>query len=244
MLSGAALLTLTSGVLGTKPALAADDSCNFNTKFAELRAIQADTSRGYLDAIRAELEVRKTILKGILDCALGDVKNRKDELQNIAPDFDGSNVKINIGQTLDASVSYYTKEQQIVDSLGIKGTKEVARDIAAWRDTNLNPAASREDDLLLWTADQPLFAKTAARFAQISPVVLSLSLINQKDVQAALADAETSFTTAQQGNDAAKTALLNQDLNASELIKASLEPLSSIYKKFLEISDMLKKIVP
>jgi hypothetical protein len=244
ILSLGAILAVTATLAGATPALAAEDSCNFSDKFADLRGVQADTDRDYISAIRAELDIRKSILKGVIDCALEDVKDRKDKLQGIAPAFDNSTVKTNISQALDESAEYYNQQKEAVDSLGIKGTKDVARDIASFREGTFNPAAEREDDLLLWTANQPLFSKTASRFSEIRPIVLSLSLINRKEINEKFNEAEEVFKEAQENNEAAKMALLSQDMKASDLIKASLQPLSSIYKKFLEISDSLNKIVP
>jgi hypothetical protein len=220
------------------------DPCSFASKFAQLRAIQADGSQDYIDAIRSQLAVRKSILKSVIDCALKDVTARKTALDNVAPELKDAKVSERIAQGLDQSADFYATKRGIIDNLGIKGTQDVAREIANWRASNYAPIASQEDSLLLWSKNQPLFDRAASRLDQLKPVVLSLKLVNQDDLQSQFKAAESDLKKAEDENQAAKAAIENGDASAPETIKSSLEPLSTMYKKFLDLSDALKKLVP
>jgi hypothetical protein len=227
----------------TKPPTA-PDPCSFVSKFAELRAIQADSSQDYIQAIRAQLAVRKAILRGAIDCALKDVTLHKAALDNAAPDIKDSKAEDEVAKGLEDSIDYYSAKRSSIDNLGIKGTQDVAREIADWRTYHYNPLISQEDSLLLWNKNQPLFDKASNRFNQLKPIVLSLSLVNQEDIQKKFQDAEVNLKDAVTKNEAAKEAIETGDPDALMAIKSSLEPLSSLYKKFVDLSDAVKKLVP
>ncbi len=221
----------------------AQDPCSFAPKFARLRAIQADGDQDYISAIRAQLDVRKSILRAAIDCAMKDVTVRKAALDTISPELKDSKAQSEIAKGLNDSIDYYAAKRTMIDNLGIKGTQDVAREISDWRTSHYNPLISEEDNLLLWSKNQALFDKAENRADQIKPIVLSLKLVNQDDIQKNFSDAEDKLKEAQDKNDAAKEAILKGD-DASGDIKSSLEPLAVVYKKFLDLSDALKKFVP
>lgn len=239
LLALVALLTLPSVTR------AADDSaCSFGAKFARLRAVQEDGTQDYITAIKTQLGLRKSILRGILGCALADVHAREDRLSNIPPDMRDPDLQKSILKGLQSAEDYYNTELAQIDDLGIKGTQDMARDIAAWRLYTYAPLAARQDSYELWMQNQPFFSKTEIRFAQIRPVVLSLAVLNHDEIQNAFKEAEDKFSEAKDANTKAKEALDNGDDNAPALVKSSLVPLADIYKSFMALSDRIKKIVP
>ncbi len=243
-LTAAALLF---GLLAAATARAADapstlNPCDFKPLFDKLHAIQSNGDQDYLEAIRAQLQVRKALLRSVIDCALEDLKHRKETLKTIR--FDDPRTLEDIARSLDASEEFYARKREAVGDLGIRGTQDLAQELASWRASNYVPLMAREDALLLWSQDQSLFSKAEARFDQVRPVVMSLKLISNDGIQATFKDAEKAFAEAKTKNEAAKAAIQKGDPAANALVRRSLEPLSGIYKMFLELSDEIKKIVP
>lgn len=225
-------------------ARAADTTCSFASKIDLLRSIQADGDRDYMEAIKAQLAVRKDILKSTVDCAAKDLKTRQERFQKLPEEARKSTVGREIERDLEASEHFYAAKRRLVDGLGIKGTQDTARDIATWRNTNYRSTAERQDAFTVWLSNQELFIKTESRFSQIRPVVLSLKLLDRKDIEKTFTEAEKEFAGAKAKNEEAKKAIEESRGDASTLIKASLEPLASIYKKFFDVSEAVKKIVP
>lgn len=240
-----ALVFLLVALVLPQGAKAADEpNCLFGPRLERLKAIQADGSQNYIDAIRAQLEVRKSLLRSAIDCGLKEIRLRQEKLKAVPADLQDSKIQKEISVGLNDTIDYYSNQRDSIDNLGIKGTQDLAKDIAAWRASNYAPLAERQDSFLVWSENQQLFSKAESRFSQIRPVVLSLSILDQDKIKSSFKEAEDSFDKAEDANRKAKEALEQGDRQAPELVKSSLEPLSDIYKKFLDISDQIKKIVP
>lgn len=230
--------------LPLKTVMAAEDVCDFQARFEQLRAIQVDGSRDYIEAIRAQLKVRKEILRNVIDCALKEVRARQENFKKLPAEYQQSDTGKTIAKDLEDSAGFYAEKKKSIDNLGIKGTQDLARDIAFWRSHNYKPITEKQDNYWLWSSNQNLFQKTAARFAQIKPAVISVTLLDNEEVAAAWKEAEKKFEEASEKNAAAKVAFQMDPEKAPILIKASLEPLAEIYKKFMEVSEAIKKSVP
>lgn len=222
----------------------AGPDCSYESRFQKLHAIQTDGTYNYVDGIRAQLEVRKSILFSIIDCAMLNVEKRREELKKTAPEFQNSKVQNDIARGLTDAANYYAYKRTIVPDLGIQGTQDLAAEILAWRAGTYAPLASRQDNFEIWAQNQPLFAKTGTRFSMISPIILSLAVLNRDDIQKSFESAQMTFNWAEDLNAKARAALDQGDPEAGPLIKSSLASLSDVYKKFMEISGQVKKIVP
>ncbi len=234
------------GLAGAAPfaarAAAAPD-CYFRPRLEELRAIQADGTLNYIDAIRAQLAIRKSLLNSAIDCAILDAQNRQKELASVPAAFQSSSISQSIQKQLGDTLDFYSSEQKLVDSLGIKGTQDVAQEVADWRAGTYAPLAAREDNFILWTENQPLFDKTEARLNQIKPLIFSLTIL-PGSLQSAWNDTQDAWTAAQSDNASAEDALRNGDPAAGHLIQSSLQSLAGIYKNLFGISDQIKNLVP
>jgi hypothetical protein len=236
----AAILALS---LPLREVRAAEDTCDFQPKFDALRSIQVDAARDYIEAIKAQLRVRKDLLKAVVDCASKEIRQRQNDLKQLPPEYQNSPTAQSISKDLDAAAAFYGDKRKSIDNLGIKGTQDLAKDISFWRSHNYKAVTDRQDNFELWANNQSLFQKTTARFAQMRPVVLSVTLIDHQDIAAEWKSAEDQFKDAEDKNRAAKDALENNPEAAPDLIKSSLENLSQIYKKFMKVADDIKGTV-
>ena len=223
---------------------AAADPCIFGPKIEVLKSIQSDPNLDSMDAQKAELAIRRDILLSVIQCGQKEVAERQKELETVPAEFKQSKVHDDIFAGLKDMGGYYRSKEMLVEGLGIKGTQDLAREIAYWRSRKYLPLTERESNFILWTQAQPLFTKARARFAQIRPVILSLSILNYDDARTKFSEAELEFEAAERKNEEAKAILDEGKRDALPMIKESLEPLASIYKKFFEVSESVKKLVP
>lgn len=204
-------------------------------------------SDGSINAIKDELTIRKEMLRQIIVCAKEDVTI----LQKNVKDLSSDDKEIILAQKriveeLQKAISFYDSQEKFIDSIGLKGSKDIAKNIKDWRIYSYNPLAGNAGNLIMWNKNQPLFNAAEKRLEQISQMVKSLKLIEEEEIAKSFESGSQQLSEALKLNTAARNSLVNgaQNEEVSTNIKKSLEILADTYKTFFELSESVKKILP
>ncbi|MCR4328074.1 MAG: hypothetical protein NUV53_00975 [Patescibacteria group bacterium] len=217
-------------------------SCVVDTKvFDALRKFSNSNSQ---DAIREELEVRRSAIFSILDCL-------DEEVQRLRTDMEGIHVNDTTMQTVyehliislnDAS-RYYQTEREYIATAGIQGSKDIARDVREWRMNTFLPQQERIRMFIAWANNKRFMDIASNRLQELRRNVQLLKIIDQTGIQALFEESASHFQTAQGFNAQAGSALINGS-NPSSFIKYSLDALAITYQTFIKLSDSINVILP
>lgn len=192
-----------------------------------------------------ELSLRKALLKRVLTCAKNDAQSLQANLNALQID-DAKDLQGRLSDKLNDAINYYDIELAKVGSLGIAGTQVIARESLAWRTSNYVPLAGQIANVILWSKNQNLFAAAKARLDQTARVVAFFeSGAQNAALENALAAAESAYNAAADANADARSALVqfippDQSL---DLVKHSLDLLSTTYQKFLDLSTVIQSLL-
>ncbi len=224
---------------GAPPAFATQNTWQFEPQLTALQDLLANPKNDALEAIRAELALRKSILGNILDCSIGEIQGIKATLHVLSSGNPDITDLINrFSNKLDEAAAYYTSQKSAVGDLGIWGSKDMARTIAERRDSYLNPLTQGVAQFAIWAKNQDLFRVAENRLGQIQTTVKILKLIDNQEMSGRVEKAKDSFANAKAFNEEARQTLLRMDIsdNSLTLIKNSLEALAETYANFFEVS--------
>jgi hypothetical protein len=210
---------------------------------AEARKKNDGTSAG----IKGELAVRKTVLKDTIDCSSQEVKTLQASVKALDPkDEDILTVRDRFASRLQDAIDHYAELTGKIDDLGLRGSRDMARNLIDWRTGSYLPIADEAGNVVIWTRNQPLFDTAQNRLNQIGQTLRTLKLFESDDVKALYEKSQANLEKALELNAIARSALV-EDLPAevtTPKIKASLEGLSATYKNFFELSEAAKKLLP
>jgi len=213
----------------------------------QITAIQNDPSLDASDEIKQELAVRKQLVGVTIICAQQEVQVLQTNLQNVSVESDMRSLQSQMMGDLNESDDFYNTELTKLSVVGIAGTKAIAQEVLAWRANTFIPLNEDINDLVLWNQNQDLFNTAQTRMTQTQQAVSYLEgVAPDADLQAAFNAAQSSFSTAQSENAAAKASLLG-NLSPNQtyaLIKQSLASLSDTYDNFSTVSALIKKNLP
>lgn len=233
-------------VVSPATASTTDPSCQFQDYAKALDEALKNPPKDYMEAIRAELKIRKDWLRAVLNCSSFETKKIQGALRETSiSDPDLSKLK---GQTLgqlDDIAKYYEMQMSRVNDQGLRGVKDAARAIRDWREGNYLPTSERAANIMLWNKNQDVFRAARTRFDSIGQSIHKLKLMDQDEIKDKYAAAETSLKQAEQLNADSKTSLLRSNSDTTtETIKKSLDNLAETYKSFIDLSETIKKLLP
>jgi len=213
----------------------------------QVSAIENDPTLSYSDEIKAELAVRKQLLRTTLACAHDEAAALQASLTAITPTGDIANLQSQLSGKLNDAANFYDIELAKLDGAGIAGSEAIAKETLAYRSGSYEPLAGEVNNFILWSGNQGLFATAQARMSQTSRAVSFLeSASPDSDLQNAFAAAKASFNDATNQNQAAENALV-QSLPADQslnLIQQSLASLADTYQQFFTVSNLIKTLLP
>jgi cellobiose-specific phosphotransferase system component IIA len=242
------LITLTQGIFFPVARAANTPECDLQTLATKLETVRKNESGApYLELIKQELLVRKEMLAKTISCADYEAASLEKSLNDISSNSDRvKSLRNQLARRLAEARSYYALQSQKIESLGLRGSQDMARDIREWR---LNTYAALEQKIavfLLWAANQDLLDTAGNRFHQISQAVRNLKLTESEDVRKALEAAEQSLEQAKKIHQDAEIELDAFDVSKDSLpmVKDALTALSETYEKFLEVSKAVTTVIP
>lgn len=221
------------------------ESCNLNQeKFAELEAIQNNFELEPLARIRAELTIRKSLLKDVVDCANEEILVLKSEFGVVKTTHaDVLTLKNQFSGWFSNVINYYAIQKAGIDDLGLQGSKDFAKSFSAWREGNFKPTAKIVSNFIVWAGNQDFIALAQSRINQVRRGIEILGLTLNEEMRNGLAGVEAEFQKTNTLNGKAREALRAYGPTDDSLItiRASLESLSAVYKKLFELVEKINK---
>jgi hypothetical protein len=212
-----------------------------------ISAIQTDSTLSYNAELSKENAARKALLNRVITCAQNEVGSLQQGLQAVSPaDASIKDIQSGLVGQLNDVANYYGIEQGKVAGVGLSGSQQIAKDILAWRSSDLLPLEARISGFILWSKNQALFDAAAARMAQAGRVVSFLSSTNNADLASAYASAQASFQKAQDENAAAKNALA-QSQPADQValfVQQSLQSMADAYQDLFTVGNIVQGLAP
>lgn len=197
--------------------------------------------------LKDDLRIRKELLKNIIDCARTQNETLTKEVEDLSiTDSAIKQIQKNIATDLRRNDEFYRLQKEKIEGLGLYGTKELARTIKQWREANDTPTNKTANNLILWHQNQSLFFAAQKRFELIEQTVLALNSIKNQDIQDAFSQTKEFFEKARVENNEVRIKLTNNtDPDETvDAIKKSLKSLSQTYRKFLDVGDAIKIVIP
>jgi hypothetical protein len=235
-------------LLTVKTLAAAEQTCVLSKeKFDELKSIQNNPAFDYAQEIKAELDLRKNLLRETVGCAVKDAENIKSSLDSAAvSDADTKKLKDELSGKLGDAINYYELQRLKIDDLGLQGSRDFSRSLKDWRDGNYTTVAELASNLIIWSRNQDIIKTTQNRINQINQTVYVLKLVDNEEIQNLWEEASANFKKALDFNGQAGESLRRFDSpdKSLEEIKSSLDALADTYKKFFELSDVISKMLP
>ncbi|MEN9341758.1 MAG: hypothetical protein RIQ54_14 [Candidatus Parcubacteria bacterium] len=197
--------------------------------------------------LKDDLRIRKELLKNIIDCARTQNEMLKKEVEDLAvTDPEIKQIQKNITTDLQRNNEFYRLQKEKVEGLGLYGTKELARTLKQWREANYVATSKIANNLILWHQNQSLFSAAQKRFELIEQTVRALNSINNQDIQDVFSETQELFEQAQKENSQARAKLI-QSTDPDEtvdIMRKSLKVLAQTYRKFLDVGDAIKTVIP
>ncbi len=231
---------------GTVSAQTTGTGCDFTGYLKDLGAVKNSTSTDYIANIRLELNIRKDLLKKIIDCSISEVEALQGDLDSSKPtDQESEKIQSKLASELDQATSYYKTQTESISNLGILGSKNLAKKLIDWRSSNFSYLASRVRNFITWTNNQDIMTIADIRFGQIQRSI-SVFNIKDKNVDSILVEAKRNLETSKKLNGEIKESFweFTPTSDPLELIKGSLQSLALTYKNFLDLNESIKKILP
>ncbi|TSC60594.1 MAG: hypothetical protein LiPW15_472 [Parcubacteria group bacterium LiPW_15] len=225
------------------PAFAAEKTCDLSGEYKSF-ALAVQNPSYSQEGIQKELSARASLLSVAIGCAREDVIDLKNQILTDDNTSDSANqIKERVVESLDEAIRFYDMKKDSIKDQGIQGTKDLAREIKVWRDSNYDQLSGRVKNFMLWSSNQSLFEKASDRLSQSQLVVTSLKVLENEDSEKVYYDAKLKLETAQKLNGEAGAAIARGASSEETfgMIKNSLEALSNTYKNFFEISGKLNK---
>ncbi len=222
-------------------------NCTFEDDFAHLDKIKNNPSADYLANVRAELAVRKEILRKIVACGAREVELLKEKVTTTTlEDKTHEGLKNKFLTQLDESTKYYETSGSRIDTLGLRGSQELARSLREWRTHTYDSLAEEALNFLIWEKNQNIFKTARNRFAEIGKAIESLKIADTEDIHKLFEEAKGDLEAAEVLNRSVKQSLESFDSSQETflLTKQSLEALSKTYQKFFDLSQTVQKVVP
>lgn len=224
----------------------AAEVCDFGTKVDELKDAQEQSISGRQQDVLKELNIRKDILKITITCLKKDVQGLNETLTQIKTSSPEVKAFTDwIRRQIEANTSYYNYKGTQIDILGLKGAKDMAKELLDRRTQIDQPLNDLAISVLDWTNSQPLFEAGGKRMTDIKKTLGAFELPRNHEITLLEKEAEEIFNTATTKNKKAWEYLTTQRIEEGKTeTKTSLETLGDAYTVLLKISEVSKKTLP
>lgn len=239
---------------------AAQSACDIGSQFQGFKAAAvkeepsatsteglASSTEEEKDGIDPELIARQELLGQILSCAKRDVDRLLSAVDDIALTSVGAkDLQANITERLERALEKIDSLQKRVDdATTIDETKEIARDLGAWRKDVYVGLTENAGLFIVWANGETLLEKAENRIFQVRQTLKSLKLQDQVEIQRLFEQAKVQSLHAEENHLKAKQGI--ERFSRSEeivgYIRASLDDLHGFYGTLLNLSTIVAKTV-
>lgn len=241
----AAIMSVAAFSFFAKGHALAETGCNLTPEqFEQLKNLQSGSVPDDRGKIREELNLRKSLLKSVVDCAINETESLKESFSAIKiSDEETRSLQNQFLPWFSDMLNYYDLQKGLIGDLGLQGSKEFAKNFQTWRAGNFKPTAKLVADFILWSQNQELMQIAENRLSQMKRGVEIFGLGLNEEIRNGLADSEKEFKNAKSLNDGVKEKIRSYDSSDGtlDLIRSSLEALSSAYKKLFDLAEKINK---
>lgn len=225
---------------------AAEPKCDFKSQLEEIEAVRGNFSLSGFERLRQELNLRESLLRRIIDCAVFDARKTQSALMSLKLDGEARKVREKLVYNFDRVISYYEFQNSKIDGFGLQQSKDFARELLEWRENNLAPLVEEAGNFIIWGSNQAIFETAEKRLVQINQTLKALKLIENSKIRELFEESEKTFADAKEKNLKAFQSLVDAKKEEHPLafVKDSLEVLARTYQSFFAISKEVKKILP
>jgi hypothetical protein len=228
---------------------ASTDACGLGSKTETLGVLikaAPKTAKEREAAAKAELNARREILDILVNCSAEEALKMQLSLREMTTkDDEISFVKAQFSNRYGSAFEFYDVRKRLIAELDLQGSKDMAKEIKEWRAENYLSLSEETTNLILWIKNQELFVTARGRMDRITETVKRFNLQDDENMAKLLEETTAELVKAEEQNNEAKSAIkAGEAEEASAKVKESLETLSSVYKKFLQISADIKKFLP
>jgi hypothetical protein len=217
-------------------------ACDFRSYLDRLGKIQTSASDEQQRLV-GELKVRKQLLAAIIDCSVSEAETLQEELGALTPaNEDAAQIIKSVLRNLETSSDYFTYQKTKIPDLGLRGTKEMARELLSWRVGTHNALKEAASNFTIWNGNQPLFRVAEERLSALRRTVRVRSEDFNEAVRTLLLAADENLRRAK-GENTKATLLLRGYGNTQDTlaaIRSSLEALGAMYENFFELNRLLR----
>jgi hypothetical protein len=245
--TAAATSTAATSTKANAPTVVVDACAPNVTDLAQIGKIQNDPTLSYTDEIKQELAVRKQLLQTTIVCAKSKAEDLEKSLNGLSVTGDSATLATTLSGKLSDAINFYSIELGKLDGVGIAGSKDIAKEILAYRMGSYDLLAGAVNNFIIWKGNQGLFKAAATRMDETNRAATFLeNAAPSADLQNAMNAARASFQDAKTRNQAAEQALLQLQPpeQSLTLIQQSLQSLSDTYHQFFNVSTIIKGLLP
>ncbi len=214
-------------------------SCDFREGLKELSGIQTlSQPENGPEKIKNELSIRKKLIGQTIDCAINETLSIQSGLKTVETNYPGLNdIKNRLISKLDEIIGYYQTQKNLVNDLGIEGSKIFSANLKSWRSSNFVPMAEFGENFIIFSKNQDILQTAQNRADQITLTFKTLGLTDNKKISSILNDAIKNIRLANDDNSQAQDIFkrMSWPNNASDLIISSLQHLKDAYQNFFDI---------
>lgn len=242
---GLVFIAILSATASIQVLAAEEETCRLDqAKFNELKTVQSNPLLDPFARIKAELKIRRELLTNTIDCATEEAR----ELQSSFNDVETNNLAVKALQTqfspwFTDTIAYYKLQKAKIGDLGLKGSRDFARNLKVWRDGNYKPTAKIVSNFIIWAQNQDLIEIAQNRINQIGRTIDFLGLAGNTEIQKLWREVGEEFKDALEFNEGAKESLrvYSSPDDSSEAIKSSLKSLAATYQKLFDVIDAINQ---
>lgn len=197
---------------------------------------------GNKPSIQEELRLRKTLLHGIINCAVEEILRLKSDFETTSNSGrDAENFRIQFDNWFLNMLNYYNAQKANINHLGLQGSKDFARDLREWRAGNSNKMSRLASNFIIWSKNQPLIQTAQNRLNQLRGAVNFFDLGLNEKIRSGLNNSESEFQKALVLNRNAGDSIRTYGAPEESLqaIRLSLESLAAAYQN---MSNLAQKI--
>lgn len=219
------------------------------TNYGKLIEIKNNKELSDQEKAVRELEIKKLILKAVIEYSIVETKDLIAKLSLIKDiPIEYIELQENYLKTLEEFLNNQAGYLENLDNF-----KETANDFKIWRDNIYNPLMRKVLDFILIFRSSDILIIAQNRFEKINKnldLLKDSKIINVSTLQPVLEEARNSLDEAISFRQEASRILLVASVEGSKvkdsevenLIKKMIDKIKEMYNKFLEMSDLIKKM--
>ena len=221
--------------------------CDLKEESAQLEAL-TKSEADYIDTSRAELQIKKQILRKVVGCGVKETEDLTEKVGGITynePNI--QRIKQRILKELMDAKNYYQVQGGGISDLDLVGSRNLSKKILEWRQSEYNSLSRKVVGFLALSKNQELINIAEKRIGQAERLIAAFKLYDNKDLVRLAFESSNYFKLAKENGLKAEQAFSSSFYQPDEsigLIKNSLESLAIVYKNLFDFNATFRGLLP